>query len=214
MKLEHKKPSQNTDIYWLFAINENYIFNKKASKRASGKWLIFESIEEIDETWERIKKATIKGLLGPSSKVSTAKKNPNTLDHLTKVICVFTEDYNNKEDVKRVENRLRSLDIENKLIYKLDKDVGKYRKDGHKNLIQEISYSQEYFNILKGLKRNPVEFNFQIVEKKSENDFLFKLKKENLEEAEYQKCLKKLKRLGFFWEIDKVKEIIVFRNYE
>lgn len=135
-----KLPSQTTDRYWIFAINEKHIFKKEKSERASGKWLIFEHVDKIDNLWTIIKQATESGLLGPSSKSSTAIINLNAQDVDIKVICVFTEDFNDKNDVERVEKNLRTIGVQNKLIYKLDKDVGKYVKDGHKNLDQLVSH--------------------------------------------------------------------------
>lgn len=136
----NRLPSKTTDSYWIFALNEKYKFKKEKSERASGKWLIFEYIDKVDDLWETIKKATEEGLLGPSSKSSTAKINPNAKDNETLVICVFTEDFNDKEDVKRIEQNLRNLGIQNTFIYKLDKDVGKYSKDGFTNLDQLVSH--------------------------------------------------------------------------
>ena len=43
----------------------------------------------------------------------------------------FTEDFHYVKDVERVKDAIRSLGIENKLVYKLDKDVGKYAKSGY-----------------------------------------------------------------------------------
>lgn len=132
-------PSQTTDRYWLVVIYTDYIFKKEKAQRASGKWLIFGSIEEIDELWLKIKTATLSGQLGPSTKVSTAKPNKNAADNNTRVICVFTEDFHNTEDVSRIETALRALGIKQKMVYKLDAHVGKYGHQGDNNLIQLIS---------------------------------------------------------------------------
>lgn len=139
MKKDTRIPSQTTDTFWIFVLNTTYQFQKPKEQRASGKWLIFEPLTQLDDTWGKIKEATYLGQLGPSSKVSTAKPNPNAKDSNMGVICVFTEDFNNVEDVERIEKKIRKLGIQNKLIYKLDKDVGKYAKDGHSDLIKKIS---------------------------------------------------------------------------
>lgn len=54
-------------------------------------------------------KSTENGELGHRSKVATAKRNPNARSAATKVICVYTYDYEDTEDVKRVRGKLREL---------------------------------------------------------------------------------------------------------
>ena len=69
-------PTTTFDSYWIFALNSSYTFSKPKEERLSGKWLIFEHMSSIDQTWNLIQDATLKGELGPSSKVSTAKEKP------------------------------------------------------------------------------------------------------------------------------------------
>lgn len=133
-------PSEISDRFWLVTIDLNYIFKKDKNDRLSGKWLIFDSIEIIDDYWDKISKATKEGLLGPSCKVSTAKENSNAEDNTTRVICVFTEDYNDKEDLNRIIKVIRHLGIENKLIYKLDSDVGKYKHKGDALQVEDVRF--------------------------------------------------------------------------
>jgi len=82
--------------------------------------------------WAKIKKATEEGKLGDSAKVATAKPNPNATNQATKVICVYTYDWTDEKDVKRVREELRILGITNKIPYKADEDTlsGKYRVRG------------------------------------------------------------------------------------
>jgi len=125
------KPSEVTDVYWLFA-------ERKQGKCLSytprgGKWLIFVNIKDIDEVWGKIKKATEEGKLGGSAKVATARPNPNATNPGTKVICVYTYDWTDEEDVRKIRKELRKLGITNKIPYKADEDTlsGKYRVKGH-----------------------------------------------------------------------------------
>ena len=67
-------PSKTTDVYWLFAENRTNVNNEMPTN--CGKWLVFRKVNEMDETWEIIKKATEEGKLGHASKVSTMKDNP------------------------------------------------------------------------------------------------------------------------------------------
>lgn len=138
------KPSEVVDKYWMYSVNESYEFKLPREERRSGKWLLFDKVDEIDSMWEVIREATASGLLGPSSKVSTSKENKNAKDRHTRVICVFTENYDDKDDVERIEKKLRELGIINRLLYKLDSNVGKYEKDGYGNLIEQVSYSKDY----------------------------------------------------------------------
>lgn len=102
----------------------------------SGKWLIFIDRTQIDNIWVRIKKATEEGKLGDSAKVSTAKTNPNSTDPSKNVICVYTYDWTDKEDVMRVREELRQIGITWKIPYKSDLDTirGKYRVKGDRRI--------------------------------------------------------------------------------
>lgn len=64
------KPSQFEGAYWIYACRQEGTYPHRAEN--SGKWLVFVPIEKIDSVWETIKLATEQGLLGNSSKVSTA----------------------------------------------------------------------------------------------------------------------------------------------
>ena len=110
----------------------------KEGKLRSGKWLVFVSRENVDEVWEKIRNATEAGRLGTGSKVSTAKPSRLSSDPAkrTHVICVYTRDWTNRNDVMRVREELRKLGIINKIPYKADEDTlsGKYATLGHKRI--------------------------------------------------------------------------------
>jgi hypothetical protein len=67
-----KKPSEETEDYWIFAENRTDRNNQRPTKKC-GKWMIFEDVTRIDGTWEKIRDATETGRLGFSAKVSTMK---------------------------------------------------------------------------------------------------------------------------------------------
>jgi len=92
----------------------------------SGKWLLFEHEFDIDSTWIKIGKATIEGELGPSSKVSTALSSSKSKRY---VICVYTMDYLNLDDVNRVREKLREMGFRKEINYKPDiyTDLGIYK---------------------------------------------------------------------------------------
>jgi hypothetical protein len=81
----------------------------------SGKWLVFRHRDEIDEVWTKIASSTINGELGSSAKVSTALQ-----EEMRHVICIYTEDYFDNDDIMRVRTKLRELGIEETLYYKPD----------------------------------------------------------------------------------------------
>jgi hypothetical protein len=94
-----------------------------------GKWCIFVHCDELEEVWANVKRATKVGLLWRGSKVSTQyanarylMRNPsaNPNEH---VICVFTYDYRDEDDVMRVRQALYKIGIGQALGYKTDADT-------------------------------------------------------------------------------------------
>ncbi len=128
------KPSEVIEVHWINVKNEAGNYPKTTDK--IGKWLIFVPVESIDSFWAEIKKATEEGKLGQASKVATAKSNPNTIDPKRRVVCVYTYDWTDETDVRRVREELRKLGVTNKIAYKSDEDTlkGKYNATGHKRI--------------------------------------------------------------------------------
>lgn len=96
-----------------------------------GKWLIFVDPPQADEAWKKVRDATCGGLLGISSKVSTAKPNPESRDQRM-VIFVYTRDWRDEPDVMRVRNQLRELGFVDRIGYKRNIETyrGEYSKKG------------------------------------------------------------------------------------
>jgi len=67
--------------------------------------------------------------LGYESKTATAKPNSLAGKLKQKVICVYTYDWTDEEDVKRIRHELKNLGILWKIPYKTDQDTedDKYR---------------------------------------------------------------------------------------
>lgn len=128
------KPSHVTDRYWLHAFRKKGKYPEATEN--SGKWLVFVKVNELAEAWERIKKATEEGLLGDSAKVGTMRPNPHGKDTDSKVICVYTYDWTDEADVRRIRENLRKIGIINKIPYKADEDTskGKYAVRGDKRI--------------------------------------------------------------------------------
>jgi hypothetical protein len=121
MKKDARRPSQETRQYWLYA--ESLVHKFPADCPDSGKWLVFVHVTRVDEVWESIRSATMRGELGPEAKVSTMKPNPNATTLDKKVICVYTYDWADEADVRRVRQKLRELGITWKIPYKTDRDT-------------------------------------------------------------------------------------------
>lgn len=128
------KPSEVTDSYWLLAARKAIAY--PAATENSGKWLIFAPISQVDEVWAKIKFATEEGKLGSSAKVATARPNPNATNPNNRVICVYTYDWTDQDDVRRIRQELRQLGIIWKIPYKADDDTyaGKYVVRGDKRI--------------------------------------------------------------------------------
>lgn len=122
-----QNPSEVTDVYWIYAGRKTGNYPEPTIH--SGKWLIFVSPERIDVIWRKIKNTTENGKLGNESKTATAKPNSLAGKSKQKVICVYTYDWTDEEDVRRIREELRKLGIVWKIPYKIDQDTldGKYR---------------------------------------------------------------------------------------
>jgi len=127
-------PSEVIEVYWLYAIRQKGTYPKPTPR--SGKWLIFVDRNDNDAVWATIKEATEAGRLGGSAKVATTKPNPYATDPKTNVICVYTYDWTDEADVRRIRTELRSLGITQKIPYKADADTlrDKYRVTGHRRI--------------------------------------------------------------------------------
>ena len=92
--------------------------------------------DEVDAVWRIIAEATEAGNLGSESKVSTAMTGFDGSPPTKHVICVYTYDWMDVEDVRRIRAELRSLGIVTRIPYKTDEDTlaGKYAETGHKRI--------------------------------------------------------------------------------
>lgn len=106
-----RNPTEVTDTPWIRTPSLDPI----DTDEYIGKWLIFVPSEYVDKVWQAIRDETIKGNLGIDAKCATAKsRNP------VKLICVYTKDYRDDDDLRRVLIALRKLGIAQRLNYKTD----------------------------------------------------------------------------------------------
>ena len=130
----NENPSRVMNVYWLFAERKQGKYPSHSEN--GGKWLVFVPIAQIDNVWSKIRSAVEEGRLGDLAKVATAKPNPNATDPRTKVICVYTYNWTDIEDVMRIRQELRQLGIIWKIPNKADEDTdsGKYANRGTKRI--------------------------------------------------------------------------------
>lgn len=129
-----RETDQNENPFWVFA--ERKTGEYPDSTPDSGKWLVFVKNEQAEEFWEKIKKAVEEGRLGSAAKMSTGNPDTPFYDPNRRVICVYTYDWTDTEDVMRIREELRKLGVTWKIPYKTDEDTfsGKYVQTGHKRI--------------------------------------------------------------------------------
>lgn len=127
-------PSLVYDKYWVEAERKIGTYPVHTSK--GGKWMLFVAEDNIDHTWVAVKKAVEDGQLGNRAKCSTALPNPNSNDPTKNVICVYTYDGDDEEDVWRVRTALRTMGFVRKIPWKSDDKTreGKYNNRGDKGV--------------------------------------------------------------------------------
>ena len=72
----------------------------------TGKWMLFPEPAFVNEVWAKVAKATANDELGV-----TAKVEPRVQNKKERLVCVYTRDFRDKDDVARVLNRMRELEL-------------------------------------------------------------------------------------------------------
>jgi hypothetical protein len=123
-------PSKTTQMYWIVQDAPGSVPEAIEDENA-GKWLIFQEPGLVDESWKKIRNATVDLSLGISAKVSTSKPNPESRDN-RKVIYVYTKNWADETDVMRVRENLRTLGLTERIGYKrnIETFAGEYAKKG------------------------------------------------------------------------------------
>jgi len=121
------------DDYWIYAQRKNGEYPEHTSR--GGKWLIFVSSHNLSRIWNKIKIAVEEGRLGGLAKASRHRSRAQSSNN--GVICVYTYDWKDRQDVERTREELRKLGIIRKISYKSDEDTerGMY----HTNSSEKIS---------------------------------------------------------------------------
>ncbi|KAJ9492751.1 hypothetical protein VN97_g489 [Penicillium thymicola] len=72
----------------------------------SGKWMLFPTVDRVDEFWGAVVRTMEKGELGDVAKVATDDGGGEN-----RLICVYTNDFGDVEDVKRVVSKLVDIGL-------------------------------------------------------------------------------------------------------
>jgi hypothetical protein len=123
-------PTKTTQMYWI-VVDAPGSAPEAIEDENAGKWLIFQEPDQVDASWKKVRDATVAGELGISTRVSTAKPNPDSRDN-RKVIYVHTKYWADEPDVMRVREKLRELGFVDRIGYKrnLETFAGEYAKKG------------------------------------------------------------------------------------
>lgn len=73
----------------------------------NGKWMLFPLPHQVDEFWGIVAKGTLDGRLGSAAKVATDAGDGKP----ERLICIYTEDFSDVKDVKRVLREMRRLGL-------------------------------------------------------------------------------------------------------
>lgn len=74
----------------------------KERECATGKWMLFPTVEDVDYVWAKVAKGTAEGELGVAAKVAAREDGVEGDGGARRLICVYTKDFADAEDVKRV----------------------------------------------------------------------------------------------------------------
>ncbi|KAL8752416.1 MAG: hypothetical protein Q9199_005757 [Rusavskia elegans] len=90
------------------ALENDLLAAAKKKHCTSGKWMLFPYPEDVNRQWAIIAEATVNRELGTAAKVAP---DDNKGDRVPRLICVYTKDFSDLDDVKRVLGRLVELGL-------------------------------------------------------------------------------------------------------
>lgn len=89
-------------------LEENILSTAVKTGMTIGKWMLFPLARDLPRVWRTVAEATAAGKLGPMSKVATYEPDNATKGTL---ICVYTYNFADFDDVKRVLHELAELNL-------------------------------------------------------------------------------------------------------
>jgi hypothetical protein len=114
--LDSSIPTENDYRFWI-----NHTKVGFHSNEISGKWCIFSTESTINKKWESIKNLIDSGDI-IHAKVSTKRYLPNSRSKKY-IVCVYTNNFNDLEDLVRTRELLRGIGFKRPLNYKRDIDT-------------------------------------------------------------------------------------------
>ncbi|ROW07296.1 hypothetical protein VMCG_03696 [Cytospora schulzeri] len=144
----------------------------KAMKVRTGKWMLFVEPVFVDDVWATVARATFKNELGIAAKVAPREERGSAKERL---ICIYTYDFSDRDDIARVLHRLRQLELVR------DRAPGKpiyYKSDAYTYL--GIGYGNPWG--LRASLYNSSNIFLYLKEKKSGNTPKKEIKKEDDED--------------------------------
>ncbi|HEX5117828.1 MAG TPA: putative phosphothreonine lyase domain-containing protein [Pseudonocardiaceae bacterium] len=147
-----RQPTDVTEDWW---IHVHVGGRLQSAGQAWGKWLVFVPVRYVDQYWQIIKQAVQDGKLGPSAKVATARPNPDEVDPTRRPIVVYTTDWRDEDDVRRVLRGLRSLGINWRLTYKTNEATSAGIYGRHAGAYVSPSGSSDFINRTTVRPRSP-----------------------------------------------------------
>lgn len=90
------------------SLEEKLLALAKEHHFTSGKWMLFPYPDEVNRQWAIITEATVNRELGTAAKVAPDEGKG---ERVPRVICIYTKDFSDLDDVKRVLERLVELGL-------------------------------------------------------------------------------------------------------
>lgn len=118
---KRKMPTQVTSDYWIWASRRDKSYPEDTDR--CGKWMVMVYTSEVDQVWTVIRDAVEQNKLGSSAKVATMKPNEHASNPDVKVICIYTYDSDDRDDLLRVLTALREIGILHRAYYKEDNET-------------------------------------------------------------------------------------------
>ncbi|KAF1973312.1 DUF1917-domain-containing protein [Bimuria novae-zelandiae CBS 107.79] len=131
----------------------------------SGKWMLFLSLEELTRVWRLIVDGVINNRLGPVAKVAPEQGKPGE-----RLICIYTKDFRDKDDIRRVLQELVSMGVTG-----TGKNTIHYKSDPYTCLNIYRQTAAQY-----GLKASLYSSQELLAEGEQEYDVLYPLTQSNL----------------------------------
>jgi len=83
----------------------------KERKCTTGKWMLFPTVQDVDYVWSKVAKGTAERELGVAAKVAAMEDGGEGDSGARRLICVYTKDFADAEDVKRVLLGLKAMGL-------------------------------------------------------------------------------------------------------